>query len=234
MGRCRLIPQRAGRRDWWKVTAPWRVEETVRYVPIPYVTACLIIANVFAFSYELAQTETELNEIFHDWGIVPSELVDWFGSISFSRQPLTVFTSAFLHADVPHIVSNMLVLWFLGRWLERLLVESFDAAGYFMFAAIYFLSILGSAALQVGLTANDAVPIVGASGGIAGIGGAYLMTEPKGAALLVLWFASQALSGIATLGVDTTVAYYGHIGGFVTGCIAMLSFSALALRARGA
>ena len=193
----------------------------------------LIIISSFAFSYELARSEFELDRLFREWGVVPADLVDWLKSPDLSRQPLTVVASAFLHDDAVRFASNIAILCILGIALERLLVRSFDNAGYWIFAATYAMSLLGATALQVALTSDDTVPIVCASGAIAGIGGAYVMTDPRWAVLLIVWLLLQ-ISGIATLGGDTRLAYYAHIGGFVTGCAAMLLLSALVLRQRGA
>ncbi len=194
----------------------------------------LIIISAFVFSYELARSTFDLGRLFQKWGVVPADLVDWLESPDVSREPLTVVTSAFLHGDAVHFASNIAILCILGIALERLLVRSFDNAGYWIFALTYVVSLLGATALQVALTSDDTIPIVGASGAIAGIGGAYLMTDPRWAILIIVWFILQAISGIATLGVDTRVAYYEHIGGFVTGCACMLLLSALVLRTRGA
>jgi membrane associated rhomboid family serine protease len=230
-----LIPRWAGRPpDWWKITARWRMEETPGFVPVPYVTMSLIIASAFVFSYELARSNRDLDHLFRKWGLVPATLVDWLESPDASRAPLTVVTYPFLHGDVVHFVSNIVILCILGIALERLLVRSFDNTGYLIFIITCFASLIGATALQVALTTDDTIPIVGASGIIAGIGGAYLMTDPRWAILIIVWFVLQAISGIATLGVDTRVAYYAHIGGFVTGCACMLLLSALVLRARGA
>jgi len=194
----------------------------------------LIIISAFVFSYELARSTPELGRLFRKWGVVPADLVDWLESPDVSREPLTVVTSAFLHGDAVHFASNIAVLCILGIALERLLVRSFDNAGYWIFGLTYVASLLGATALQVALTADDTIPIVGASGAIAGIGGAYLMTDPRWAIVIIVWFILQAINGIATLGVDTRVAYYAHIGGFATGCACMLLLSALLLRTRGA
>jgi len=194
----------------------------------------LIIVSAFTFSYELARSNPELRSLFQKWGVVPADLVDWLKSPDLSREPVTVVSSAFLHGDAVHFASNIAILCLLGIALERLLVRSFDQAGYWIFAATYAASLLGAMALQVALTSDDTIPIVGASGAIAGIGGAYLMTDPRWAILIIMWFILQAISGIASLGVDTRVAYYAHIGGFVTGCASMLLLSAILLRRRGA
>jgi len=229
-----LIPRWAGRPpDWWKITARWRVEETARFIPVPYVTMSLIIISSFAFSYELARSELELGRLFKKWGVVPADLVDWLKSPDFARQPLTVVSSGFLHDDAVRFASNIAILCILGIALERLLVRSFDNAGYWIFAATYTMSLLGATALQVTLTADDTVPIVCASGAIAGIGGAYVMTDPRWAVLIIVWLLLQ-ISGIAALGGDTRLAYYAYIGGFVTGCASMLLLSAILLRRRGA
>jgi len=193
----------------------------------------LIIVSAFVFSYELAQSTPDLRRVYEKWGVVPSDLVDWLKSPDLSRQPLTVVTSGYLHDDIVRFASNIAVLCILGIALERLLVQSFDDAGYWILAATYFVSLLGGTALQVALTAGDTTPFLGASGAIAGIGGAYVMTDPRWAVLMVAWSVLQ-IGGVAALGGDTRLAYYALAGGFLTGCASMLLLSALVLRTRGA
>jgi membrane associated rhomboid family serine protease len=229
-----VITERSARRapDWYNLS---RLDpEKGPLPPVPYITACLVIANVFVFGYELSRSNADLQSLFDNWGVVSVDFIDWLKAPDISRQPFTVFTSAFLHGDWWHLMSNMAILLFLGVRLERLLVESFEEDGYLMFGVIYVLSIFGSIALQVGLTPNETTPVAGASGAIAGLAGAYLVTDLRGAVLIILWFATQTLIGVASLDVETNVAYFAHIGGFVTGCAAMLILAVWAFRYRGA
>lgn len=146
----------------------------------------------------------------------------------------TVLTSMFMHGGWLHIGGNMLYLWIFGDNVE-------DAMGHIRFLIFYLLTGIGAVALQVGVDRNALVPMVGASGAIAGVLAAYLVLFPHGRvrvlvflgffvtvvalpALIVIgfWILLQFFSGIATLGPETRqaeggVAYFAHIGGFLAG-----------------
>lgn len=146
---------------------------------------------------------------------------------------ITVFTSMFMHGSIAHIFGNMLFLWIFGDNVE-------GALGHVRFAIFYILCGIGAALGQIFVDINSMVPMVGASGAISGVLATYMLRYPRARihtfvflfviittiqvpAFIVigLWFAAQVLSGIGELGVDTSggVAWFAHIGGFLTGIL---------------
>jgi membrane associated rhomboid family serine protease len=145
----------------------------------------------------------------------------------------------FVHAGWAHILSNMLFLWIFGDNIE-------DRMGHLRYLMFYLLCGLGAAAAQTYVSlAGDPVPAVGASGAIAGVLGAYLMMYPTAivqvvifplfffpffvpaAVLIVIWFLAQLLAGVAEIGSTTAgsgVAWWAHVGGFVTGAVLIWFF----------
>jgi membrane associated rhomboid family serine protease len=153
---------------------------------------------------------------------------------------LRPFTSMFMHAGWLHILGNMLFLWIFGDNVE-------DALGHVRYLIFYFLAGLGAAAAHTLLNLNDLLPAVGASGAIAGVMGAYLVLYPRAniavlipwfimfgalyipaAFLIGLWFLLQLFSGVAAIGTATGgaggVAWWAHVGGFVTGMLLVTLF----------
>ncbi|MCK4903423.1 MAG: rhomboid family intramembrane serine protease, partial [Candidatus Marinimicrobia bacterium] len=140
---------------------------------------------------------------------------------------LTVFTSMFMHGGIAHIFGNMLFLWIFGDNVE-------GALGHVKFAVFYLLCGIGAAFGQIFVDVNSMVPMIGASGAISGVLAAYMLRYPRARihtfvflviifttikipayVVIGIWFATQVLSGIGTLGVDTSggVAWFAHIGG---------------------
>ncbi len=195
----------------------------------PYVNVALIVSSVLVFLYELTLSLADVNRFYFDHGVVPRQLVDWLEDPSGVTEPLTVVTSAFVHGGWLHLVGNMLYLWVFGDNVE-------DALGHVKYGAFYVVSATGAVALQVAVDTNEVIPMVGASGAIAGVMGAYLVLYPTArvntliwffpvpvpaVVLIGVWFLMQLLSGTAALGGDTlseqAVAFWAHVGGFVTG-----------------
>jgi len=146
---------------------------------------------------------------------------------------LTVFTSMFMHGGLMHIFGNMLFLWIFGDNVE-------GALGHIRFAVFYILCGIGAAVGQIFVDINSMVPMIGASGAISGVLAAYMLRYPRARihtfvflliifttvrvpAFIVIgiWFATQVMSGIGALGVDTGggVAWFAHIGGFIAGVL---------------
>jgi len=146
---------------------------------------------------------------------------------------LRPFSAMFMHAGWLHILSNMLFLWIFGDNVE-------DALGHVKYLLFYLLAGLGATAAHTFLNLNDLLPAVGASGAIAGVMGAYLVLYPganiavlipwliilgafyvPAVFLIGLWFLLQLFSGVAAIGTATGgaggVAWWAHVGGFVTG-----------------
>lgn len=200
----------------------------------PVVNISLIVINVIVFLYELLLPERDLFRFFMDWGIVPARITDGEGYI-------TLLTAMFMHGGWLHIGGNMLFLWIFGDNLE-------DVMGHVKYLIFYLVCGVAAGLVQVVVDPESTVPVVGASGAIAGVMGGYILLFPRGLIRTLimlgffpilfyipawiqigLWFVTQILSGVFTLGVDTQmgqggVAYFAHIGGFVAGLALVKAF----------
>lgn len=142
---------------------------------------------------------------------------------------LTPLSSMFLHGSWFHLIGNMWFLWLFGNNIE-------DSMGRARYALFYLLSGLGAAATQTLLSPSSAVPMVGASGAISGVMGAYVILYPTvqvhilvvlvvfitrivvpAYLMLGYWFLLQLVQGTATLGSTGGVAFWAHVGGFIAG-----------------
>ncbi len=198
----------------------------------PWVTQVLIAANVGVWILELSQG-AGLGEFLHQWGAIPQKILH---SPFPSAVDLTLVSSLFLHGGWAHISFNMLFLWIFGNNVE-------DFLGRTRYLVFYLGSgVLGSL-LHIVLSPNSTIPTVGASGAISGALGAYLVLYPQArvrcllflgffvqiidvpAILLIsVWTVLQFLGGFAGLFADTNlsgVAYWAHVGGFLTGWICL-------------
>jgi membrane associated rhomboid family serine protease len=195
----------------------------------------IIVANVMTFFYELSLGRALEPFIYH-YGVVPASVVTWSQSnVPFTTMALPFFTSMFLHGGWMHLIGNMLYLWIFGDNIE-------DRLGHFTFLIFYLLCGLGAGVVHTILNYQTVVPSIGASGAIAGVLGAYLVSYPRARvltlvpifvfvqfieipALLVLgfWFVMQFLYGTASLASATPnsggVAWWAHVGGFVIGML---------------
>jgi membrane associated rhomboid family serine protease len=203
----------------------------------PVVTPALIAACFIAFAYELVLVTTggdvALEALARTWGLVPATLVEALRAGNWLSQPvLAVVTSMFLHGGWAHILGNMLFLWIFGGRVE-------DRLGRLRFLAFYLVGGVAAAAGQTLANPASADPMIGASGAISAVLGAYLVLYPRSriqslvflgffyqllavpaAALLIYWFVLQVIDGLAALGhTDLTggVAVFAHIAGFVVG-----------------
>lgn len=203
----------------------------------PLVTFVLIVINVLVFIYQLSLRET-LRPFIHRYALVPANIF-FFGKtpgISIKHTFLPFLTSMFLHGGWLHVIGNMWYLWIFGDKIE-------DRLGHVRFFIFYLVCGIGAAAAHVILNPNSTVPCVGASGAIAGVLGAYLISFPfarvvtlvpiffyltvieiPAVILLVFWFVLQFFSG--TLSIAATaqpgsggVAWWAHVGGFIIGMI---------------
>ncbi len=197
------------------------------------VTGLLIAVNLGVFIYEVVlslESASALNGFLLANAIVPSRLIDGLASES---QWLTVLTSMFLHGGPAHVAGNCWFLWVFGKSVEGRL-------GPLRYLLLYLLAGLGAAALQVAVSLPSSVPMLGASGAISGVMGAYLVLFPTAWVftlvpwvvpvvplpaflMLLVWFGLQALNGVGTLINDTAarggVAWWAHAGGFLTGLV---------------
>jgi membrane associated rhomboid family serine protease len=198
----------------------------------PIVTYTLLGLNLLAFGWQLFIMGLE--ESIYRGGAIPYEIltfrdIEWPAIVP---PPLTIFTSMFLHGGFGHIGMNMLTLWIFGNNVE-------DALGRTRFVAFYLLSgVVAALAQSVAAAASSdvLVPMVGASGAIAGVLAGYLVLFPRSRVLTLLiivfiirlahvparffigfWFALQIVAVV--FGGDPGVAFFAHIGGFVAGYV---------------
>ena len=191
----------------------------------PVVTVGLIAVNVLVFLYELSLGE-QLGPVLETWALVPAV---W---LSNPARALPILASMFLHGGWMHLLGNMLYLWIFGDNVE-------DRLGRARFLAFYLLCGLAAALLQVAISPGSTVPMIGASGAIAGVLGGYLLLYPRARVLVLVpifvfirliylpaplvlgvWFVLQLFSGAASLGASGGgVAYWAHVGGFVAGLV---------------
>ncbi len=205
----------------------------------PIVNYALIIINVIVFLVQLSMSERQLNQVFLTQSVVPTLA---------SRAPfapetlLDILRSMFFHAGWAHLLGNMLYLWIFGDNIE-------DRLGSVMYVVFYLICGFAAGYAQVLISPNSQVPLVGASGAIAGVLGGYLVLFPgvKVRALLLIgyfsrlteisalyvlgfWFVLQLFNGVMSLGPNTAeggVAFFAHVGGFVIGAALIFVFKTI-------
>src|SRR3990167_8678385 len=192
----------------------------------PIINLSLIIFNIYVFVQELIAPSTQL--FIEKYALVPANIN------LFQFETLTPFiTSMFLHAGFLHILSNMWFLWIFGDNVEA-------AIGHIKYLIFFIFCGVAASFIQYLFIANSTLPMIGASGAIAGVLGAYLKLFPKNKVdtiipifglpffialpayfMLIYWFVIQAFNGVASIIVATAsvggVAYLAHAGGFLTG-----------------
>ncbi len=194
---------------------------------VPYVNYALIAINVFAFALESWLIASRGDSyVVAGYGLVPARI-----SADPSGEAFTLFTSIFMHGGFGHLAGNMLFLWIFGDNVE-------DAIGHRRYIGFYLLCGVCAGAAQVLTGPSSGVPVVGASGAIAGVMGAYLVLYPRipvtvfmGFFFMVwpawvvigFWFVLQLTGGLSALGLDSPggVAFFEHIGGFLAGVLAV-------------
>jgi membrane associated rhomboid family serine protease len=201
----------------------------------PVVNYTLIAANVLVFLYQLTLSDvrpgfaspSDLEAFIYRWGAVPREISD-------GQDLFALLTSMFLHGGWLHIGGNMLFLWVFGDNVE-------DTMGHARYLLFYLLTGIAAGLAQVVVDPDSAIPLVGASGAISGILGAYIVLFPHGnirtlvflgffvTVVMVpawvqigLWVLLQFFNGFASLAPTQEtegggVAYFAHIGGFLAG-----------------
>ena len=216
---------------------PFRDDNPTRITPV--VTMALMAANVLVFFYQLSLQGRAGEAFIYSFGMIPAVL---FGGaqlppdIAVLPGWATVFSSMFLHGGIMHIAGNMLFLWVFGNNVE-------DAMGHGRFIVFYLLCGI-AAALAQGLsdTASE-IPMIGASGAISGVLGAYLILHPRAEvfsllflgifiqiirlpamAVLGIWFLLQLVQATLVRSEgEGGVAFLAHIGGFIAGAV-LVSF----------
>ena len=191
----------------------------------PYVTYLLIVCNVLAYALESWQLSVHGDAyVIAGYGLVPTRIAADPGGELF-----TVLTSMFMHGGFAHLASNMLFLWIFGDNVE-------DAVGHFRYALFYVACGACAAAAQVLIDPTSPAAMVGASGAIAGVLGAYLVLYPRAPVTVFVffflislpawvviggWFALQVLGARALDTSSGGVAVFAHIGGFLAGVVSI-------------
>jgi membrane associated rhomboid family serine protease len=189
----------------------------------PLVTYTIIGINSLVFIYQYFILPPELlGHIISTYALTPA-----------APSVITVFTSMFMHGGLMHIIFNMWFLWIFGDNIESVL-------GHKRYVLFYLLCGVGAALAQIQINTGSQIPMVGASGAIAGVLGAYLIRFPRATvhvlviliifitfirvpAMVVIgiWFLSNLTAGLGTLGIEETggTAWFAHLGGFVSGVV---------------
>lgn len=203
------------------------ISDSIKAKRFPFVNITLIVVTVFVFIQQIAA----MNELafIRSYALIPA-LVD-FGNY---YTLLPFITAIFLHGGFLHIISNMWFLWVFGDNVE-------DSFGIPLFIVLYFLSgIIGNLSQYILMPASP-IPMLGASGAVAGVLGAYYVLFPRAKVRTIIpffgfftlveisapfmlgyWFVLQVISGAITLpfsGETGGVAFWAHVGGFVTGLV---------------
>ena len=203
----------------------------------PVVTVGLIVLNVLAFLYQVSlegggpgEGAGAAEAFVREFGLVPCRLTGACRMAGDLPSPVfTIFSSMFLHGGLFHIAGNMLYLWIFGNNVE-------DSLGHGRFMLFYLASGVAAAATQTLMSPGSPVPMIGASGAISGVLGAYIVLFPHAnvltlvifgffwrfvriPALIVLgfWMVVQILNGLGSFGTGGGVAWFAHIGGFFAG-----------------
>lgn len=215
------------------------LQDTTPSRGVPIVTWTLIAINVLVFMAEASMGEVELEQFLRAYGLVPVRFLDDFSVL----QVLTVFSSMFLHGGWAHLIGNM---WFLHIFGDN--VE--DRLGRFNYLVFYLATGLCAAMIQTQANPAATAPMIGASGAISGLLGAYWILFPHSRVItlvpvfivpqfvevpavlfLGLWFVMEffsgflSLSGAAADGAAGGVAFWAHVGGFAVGMIIVKVFA---------
>jgi rhomboid family protein len=200
----------------------------------PFVNWFLIAVNILIFLFEFSLDQRSLKGLFDQFSVVPSHVTGFLAGSSHYNLPqvlIPMFTSMFLHEGWRHVLGNMWFLFIFGDNVE-------DYLGHFSYLLFYLISGLFADAAQIAIYPHSHIGMVGASGAIAGVLGAYFLLFPRARVLtwffvfvlylpawIVLgeWFVLQFLAGAETLstahvGRDVGgVAVWAHVGGFLAG-----------------
>lgn len=198
----------------------------------PYVNYGLLLINTIVFFYFLSQGTYTLKKGIWSLGSIPSDILN-------GEKLWTLFTSMFMHADIIHLLGNMIYLWVFGDNVE-------DALGHIKYLIFYFCGGLSASLIHIASlfvtipslgNAGFQIPAVGASGAISAVLGAYLFLYPKARVVTILlyfpriiaipaywylgfWFIYQLIMGVVSLtGLPSGVAFWAHIGGFAAGLL---------------
>ncbi len=198
----------------------------------PFVTFAVLGLCIFGYMWQNTLGDQGNQFAVFAFGVIPAVLwgeLELPPALALVPAPLTMLTSMFLHGSFMHLAGNMLYLWIFGNNVE-------DAMGHGRFVLFYLLCGVAAALTQAAVSPHSPIPMIGASGAISGVLGAYLLLYPNARVLigipivfylhltrlsagwvLGLWFAVQMISSAMADPDQGGVAWYAHIGGFVAG-----------------
>lgn len=209
------------------------LRDTTRSAGFPFINITLIIISVLVFLYQVSLGQNMIIFIY-EYGLVPGRVISSASNPGISERLFPFVSSMFLHGGWLHLIGNMLFLYIFGDNVE-------GKMGHFKYLLFYIICGLAAAVFQFITNIHSEIPMVGASGAISGVLGAYIIFFPRSriltlvpifffiqlihvpaAVFIFIWFILQFLSGVSTLGapVETGgVAFWAHIGGFVSGLL---------------
>lgn len=201
----------------------------MRHIGFPYVTYGLIGLTIICFMLQAVLPPAAFDQATIDFGMIPIVVRDLYPQpVPWLPDWATLVTYAFLHADWLHLLSNMLFLWVFGDNIE-------DALGHFKFALFYLACAVLAALAHMAFNLNDNGPLIGASGAVAGVMGAYILLYPHARVfvlarivipiplpvpafwMLGFWVATQLF--YVLIGSEEPVAWWAHLGGFLAGIV---------------
>ncbi|MCG8400059.1 MAG: rhomboid family intramembrane serine protease [Firmicutes bacterium] len=209
------------------------LKDSAKSRTFPFVNVTIIVLNLGIYFYEMMLEPYQLNQVFYTYGLVPADVLNALSAGEALTPLLANFiTATFIHGGWFHVLSNMLFLWVFGDNVE-------DRLGRTKYLLFYLLAGVAGGVAHIMLNPASTVPVVGASGAVAGVLGAYIIAFPRSRILalvplfiifffteipavifIALWFVLQLFNGVASLGGSATpVAWWAHIGGFVVGAL---------------
>lgn len=214
------------------------IRDDVPTIRKPYVTVALIVLNSLVFLYSYFQGNHGFQLITIQYGYIPVELISSVELTPMIPAPpwFNVFSSMFMHGGWMHLIGNMLFLWIYGNNIE-------DYFGPVKFIIFYLVAGLAATALYTLFAPHSEIPLVGASGAIAGVMGAYLVLHPRAKitilmilifiqfitlpakVVLIIWFAYQFLMSLIGSSTGGGVAWMAHVGGFAFGFLLLKLFT---------
>ena len=216
------------------------IRDNVPRVTPPVAVIAIIALNAAVFLYSRSLDPRSMVEFFHVFGVVPARFFEpqwaaWAGYPETMGWPMLSYM--FLHSGWLHIIFNMWMLWIFGDNIE-------DVTGHTGFVIFYLACGLAAVGLHMAFEQTSQLPVIGASGAVAGVMGAYIVLYPHGRVLtlvplffvplffrlpswifLGIWFVTQVFSGLASRSTGAQeVAWWAHVGGFLAGVLLISLF----------
>lgn len=204
------------------------LRDSVKSRTFPIVNVTIIVLNLIFYILEIMVEPYFLNQIFYAYGLVPADVLNAIiTGASLTPVIISFITAMFIHGGWVHVMGNMLFLWVFGDNIE-------DRLGHFKYLLFYLVVGVAAGIVHIFTNPTSTVPVVGASGAVAGVLGAYIIAFPRSRILalvpilveipavifIAFWFVIQLFNGVASLGgAANSVAWWAHVGGFIAGVL---------------